>query len=114
MRILTGTITRKELLDSAVCLMGDDMVKCVADVDKGIIAVDAELHADLEQFLLDNGSSQSDLWGFNLYLTEEDEEDFIEFDSLINIRPSQSNRSRDVEDEAIRQKIREIVAKWVK
>ena len=40
-------------------------------------------------------------------------EDFIEFDSLINIRPRQGNRSRDVEDEAIREQIRQVVDKFM-
>lgn len=55
---------------------------------------------------------QESLWGINLY-PEADDEDFLEFDSLINIRPSQGNRSRGVEDEEIREKIRRIVDKFM-
>ena len=86
------------------------MVKGVVDVEKGLLAIDAEMHADLEQYLLANGSDQFDLWGINLYF----DGDLVEFDSMINIRPSQGNRSRDVEDAATRQKILAIVDKWVK
>lgn len=113
MIILSKPTTKTDILNTATCLMGYDMVKAVADIGRGLIAIDAELHADLEGLLLQDGSKQQDLWGFNLYLTEENPEDFIEFDSLINIRPSQNNRSRDVEDPEVRKKITELVEKWV-
>ena len=84
------------------------MIKAVVDVDKRIMAIDSELHYELETLLLKEGSSQESLWGYNIYPDLFGEEDFIEFDSLINIRPRQNNRSRDVEDPTIRQKIIEI------
>ena len=90
-----------------------DMIKAVADIQKDIVVVDAELHADEEQYLLENGSLQKDLWGFNLYPDDYGTEDFIEFDSLINIRPSQNNRSRDIQDEHIRGQILELVGRIV-
>ena len=63
--------------------------------------------------MLDEGSRQADLWGID-FLTDEDEmEEFVEFDSLINIRPKQNNRSRYVEDESVRNKILEVVEKWI-
>lgn len=89
------------------------MVKGVADIDKWLLALDAELHADLEAMLLEQGSKQNSLWGINLY-PKLDDEDFLEFDSLINIRPAQGNRSRGVEDELIQTKIKELVSKWIK
>ncbi|MDI6782071.1 MAG: DUF5674 family protein, partial [bacterium] len=58
------------------------------------------------------GSKQKNLWGINLY-TEFAGEDFIEFDSMINLRPSQNNRSRGVDDPQIRQAIKIIVDKLV-
>ena len=85
-----------------------DMVKAVVDIARGIFAVDAELHSDLEAALLQDGSKQRNLWGINLY-PETPDEDFIEFDSMINVRPSQGNRSRGVEDEGLRARILEIV-----
>ena len=111
MEILTGKINRDELssLDSGYF---DDMIKAVVDIEKEIIAIDAELHADLEGLLLDEGSRQADLWGIN-FLTEDEMEEFVEFDSLINIRPKQNNRSRYVEDESVRNKILEVVEKWI-
>ena len=72
-----------------------------------------ELCADLESLLLSNGAEQESLWGINLW-PEETGEDFVEFDSLINIRPWQGNRGRDVYDPAIRQQIIEVVSQWIK
>ena len=87
-----------------------DMVKAVVDVKRGLIAIDAELHADLEVLLLENGSEQENLWGINLWI---DDSEFIEYDSMINIRPRQNNRSRGVEDEGIQAQIRDIVDRWI-
>lgn len=89
-----------------------DMIKGVVDVERGLLAIDAELHSDLEGLLLDDGSEQEKLWGINLY-PDEDEEDFVEFDSLINIRPLQGNRSRGVSDPSVRQQIRDVIKKWI-
>jgi hypothetical protein len=90
-----------------------DMVKAVVDVERGIMAVDAELHADQEALLIGEGSQQSDLWGINLY-PDLDGEDFVEFDSMINLRPSRDNRSRGVEDQKLRTKILSIVDSLVR
>jgi hypothetical protein len=89
------------------------LVKAVVDVDRELLAVDAELHSDLEALLLENGSKQKNLWGINLY-PEIEGEGFIEFDSIINIRPSRGNNSRSVEDKEIRRKIIEVVNKRIK
>lgn len=89
-----------------------DMVKAVVDAERGIMAIGGELHSDEEAALLDDGSRQGNLWGINLYPGESGE-DWIEFDSMINVRPANGNRSRDVEDEALRATIRRIVASLV-
>jgi hypothetical protein len=89
--------------------MSEPIVKGVVDVEKGILVVDAGLHSDEEMLLLDAGSLQGNLWGINLWPESFGSEDFVEFDSLINIRPRQNNRSRYVEDEKIRNAIIEIV-----
>jgi hypothetical protein len=111
MQILLRPITREELKLIAKNTFGD-MVKCVADVRMNLLAIDADLHADLERLLLDNGSAQEDLWGFNLWV-EEEGEDFVEFDSLINIRAWQGNPSRDVLNPEIREAIKSIVAQFI-
>lgn len=112
MEILSKKISRDELnkMDSGYF---EDMIKAVVDIEKQIIGVDAELHADIEGALIDEGSEQRNLWGINFLTDEDDIEEFVEFDSLINIRPKQNNRSRDVEDENIRNKILEVVEKWI-
>lgn len=89
-----------------------DLVKAVVDTGRGLIALDAELHSDLEALLLEDGSQQKDLWGINLY-PDMQGDGFVEFDSLINMRPSQGNRSRGIEDKQMRKKILEIVAKRI-
>lgn len=89
-----------------------DLVKAVVDVDRGIIALDAELHADLEADLLDNGSQQRNLWGINFY-PDLPGDDFLEFDSMINMRPSQGNMSRSVDSESVRNRIKAVVAQRI-
>ncbi len=111
MKILQQTVTARELKTIAADTFGD-LVKAVVDVRLDVIALDAELHSDLEALLIENGSRQNDLWGINFYPDLEGD-DFIEFDSMINVRPSQGNAGRGVEDPTRRKKIVEIVNKWV-
>lgn len=112
MKIVTETLTREELKQMAFSTFGD-MVKAVVDIERELIALDAELHSDLEALFLQEGSKQKDLWGINLY-PEMQGEDFLEYDSMINIRPSQGNRSRGVDSPEIRKKIAEIVHKRIR
>ena len=86
-----------------------DLVMAVVDVERRTMAVDAGLHVDEEQLLLEAGSRQADLWGINLYPDSFGADNFVEFDSMINIRPAQGNRSRSVEDDATRAAIMQIV-----
>ena len=113
MKILNSSqkITIPELKEMANNMFGN-FVKAVVDVELDIMAVDAELHADIEALLLENGSKQENLWGINLY-PELSRTDFIEFDSMINIRPGQNNKSRNIEDPKIREEILAIVNKLV-
>ena len=112
MKIVKKSITLKQLDNLAKKRFGN-MVKAVVDISLEIMAIDGELHADEEALLLDKGSKQENLWGINLY-PELEREDFIEFDSMINLRPSVGNLSRSVEDEKLRKHIRVIVNKLVK
>ena len=89
------------------------MVKAVVDIEKKIMAAGGELHADEEAALLETGSKQMNLWGINIY-PEQMGEDRIEFDSMINIRPSQGNRSRSVEDKNLQKTIIDIVYQLIK
>jgi hypothetical protein len=91
-----------------------DLVKAVVDVRLGIMSVGGELHADGEAALLDAGAVQADLWGINLYPAEYGASGWLEFDSMINVRPRQGNRSRSVEDSAVRHQIVAIVERLVR
>lgn len=82
------------------------MVKIVVDLKEKKIAINADLHVDLEQALLEEGSSQGDLWGANLYF---EREGWIEYNSMINLRPSQGNFIMDVQDPKLQEQIRELV-----
>ncbi|MFA6974077.1 MAG: DUF5674 family protein [Parcubacteria group bacterium] len=92
--------------------MFGNLVKGVVDIEKEILVLDADLHADEEALLLEKGSEQKNLWGINLY-PELVGEDFVEFDSMINLRPSQNNRSRGVESVETRERIIKVVDKIV-
>ena len=90
-----------------------DMVKGVVDLTLGIMLLDADMHADEEAELLAGGSAQRDLWGINLYPDLADP-DWLEFDSMINLRPSFGNRSRGVDDPSIRAAIASLVGRLVR
>lgn len=107
------SITAQELKEMAVRMYGGVLVKAVVDIEQSRVVVDAEMHVDEEAYLLETGSKQSDLWGINFYPDKFGTEGFIEFDSMVNIRPKQHNVSRYVEDEAIRNKIKAIIQKVV-
>jgi hypothetical protein len=109
--LVQAPITRRRLKEIAEQRFGD-MVKGVVDLEKQTIALGGELHADEEAILLRKGSAQKDLWGINLY-PDLPMPAMLEFDSMINIRPSQNNPTRSVEDPTIRQKITALVAKLV-
>jgi uncharacterized protein DUF5674 len=110
-RLLCDPVPRSALADIAAEGFGD-MVKAVVDVRRAIMAVGGDLHSDEEAILLDDGSVQADLWGINLYPSEQTDE-WIEFDSMINVRPAQGNRSRSVEDTGLRSDITRIVRSLV-
>jgi hypothetical protein len=103
-------ISRSQLKEIAAGF--GNFAKAVVDIEKGIMAVGGELHADEEALLLEKGSQQRNLWGINLY-PELQGEEFIEFDSVINLRPMQGNRTRGVDEVSLRQKIKEIVCRLI-
>jgi hypothetical protein len=111
MEIIREKITLARLQELARESFGD-MVKAVVDVERNLMAVGGELHSDEEALLLEDGSRQRDLWGINFY-PEVKGEDWLEFDSLINLRPSQGNRSRGVDDQELRRLIASVVERLV-
>jgi hypothetical protein len=106
-RIVRTPIPLSEVADLAQIQFGD-MVKAAIDIDRGVMAIGGELHSDEEALLLDDGSAQRDIWGINLY-PGEPQEAWIEFDAIINVRPSQGNRSRSVEDTELQARIWQVV-----
>lgn len=90
-----------------------DIIKAVVDVERGIMGVGGELHADIQSLLIEKERSRGDTtWGINLYL-EKTGDEFVEFDSMINLKPALGNRTRSVEDATVREKIKEIVNRLI-
>lgn len=112
MQIVYEKISLNELKTMST-KMYNQLVKAVVDIEKNIMVVDAELHADEENLLLENESDQKDLWGINIYPEKFGTKDFIEFDSMINIRPSWGNYSRGIENIDIQKNIINLVNKLV-
>jgi uncharacterized protein DUF5674 len=110
-RIVRQPVSRAELRQLAEQQFGD-FIKAVVDVGRGVMAVGGDLHADEEAGLLQDGARQADLWGVNLY-PDQPGDGLIEFDSMINVRPSHGNRSRSVEDAVTRRRIQDIVERLV-
>jgi len=111
-KIIKNPINKKELAEIAKGQFGD-LVKAVVDVEKEIIAIGGELHADEEVALIEQkGSKCEHTWGINLYPGKSGE-DLIEFDSVINLKPSFDNRSRGINNSVIREKIRNIVERFI-
>jgi hypothetical protein len=88
------------------------MIKGVVDIEREIIALGGEFHMDANQVLMDDGSAQSDVWGFNLEFSEPRER-WIVYRSLINIRPALGNRSMFVIDPRLQEKMRDIIEKRI-
>lgn len=109
--IIRISVTKADLIVMAQQQFGD-MVKAVVDIDQGIMTIGGELHSDEEAVLLEQGSLQKNLWGINLY-PERPASEWIEFDSMINVRPSGGNRSRYVERAEIRDAVTAIVNRLV-
>ena len=89
-----------------------DMIKGVADVEKGTVALGGDWHIDANTVLIADGSQQSNVWGFNIYVHERGDA-ALEYQSLINIRPAQGNRDMELQDAALRQKIHSIIERLI-
>ena len=108
MKIIKEKVKNTEIKELASGLFGE-MIKFVVDIQKETIAFDAEMHADLEQLLLEKGSKQENLWGGNYFPKDEK----IEFTSLINIRPRQNNKSMEIKDIKVKERIENIFEKLI-
>ena len=88
------------------------MVKFVVDLKKNEMALGGELHADAETILIERGSAQEDVWGANIYPSR-DRLAWLEFTSLINIRPSQNNLGLLVQSKQRQEDIRSLVNRLI-
>ena len=113
MVILSHSVSPEELSHIEEVMFFEDWIKCVADIDQGLLAVNAAMHAELEELLLAQGSRQEALYGFNIFFEPFE----IEYDSLINAPRNRAagypRDGRGVSDPAARVRIEEIVNKWI-
>ena len=110
-KTIKDPISQNELQKIAQENFGD-MIKGTIDIEKEIIALGGNLHSDSEAELLKNGSKQQNIWGFNIY-PKKSRDNWLEYTSLINIRPSVGNRSMEIEDQNIRKKVEDIIKRLV-
>lgn len=111
MKIIKEKIYSAQLKEMAEKMFGN-LVKGVVDIQREIMALDGELHVDLAELLVNNGSKGENLWGINIY-PEITGDDWLEFDSMINLKPQANNRTRGVENPEIRKKIKDIIIKFI-
>ena len=111
MKIIKDKITIDELKEMVKKMFGN-LVKVVVDVEKEIMVLNGELHSDEQELLIEKGSQPKNLWGINIY-PEIKDENWIEFDSVINLKPHFGNRTRGVEDPEIKEKIIKIINKLI-
>jgi hypothetical protein len=101
--VVTKPATEIEL--ARMSRMFGDYIKLAVDVERGILAEGSESPAECEAALLNLNSSQQNIWGAGLNLTSKQ----IEYDSIINIRPSQGNRSMIIQNATVRLRISQII-----
>ncbi len=110
-KIIDKKISESELREIAKDFYGE-MVKGVVDIERKIIVMGGEYHMDANVILIKNGSNQQDVWGFNWYFDKIGDER-IEYISLINIRPAQGNKTMEVQDASLRDKMKTIILKYL-
>ena len=111
-KIIKEKITKQEL-ENIVEENYGDMFKAVVDIKKEIMAIGGEFHSDASFILVEQeGSNQEDVWGINIY-PEKEKNEWLEFNSLVNIKPLKNNRDVEIESEEIKDKIKNIVNRLV-
>jgi hypothetical protein len=103
--VVRSHATAQQITEMLATLEG--YIKLAVDVERGILAGGGAMHVDWESVLLDDGSVQEDVWGADWYPSSQQ----VAYESLINIRPRQGNRSLEVNDPEIRSRIAEIVSR---
>jgi hypothetical protein len=94
----------KDQIEEMLEILGS-YIKLAVDIERGILAGGGELHSDCEAVLLEDGSRQADIWGADWYPRTQE----VGYESLINIRPRQNNRSMEIQDPVIREGVAQIV-----
>lgn len=105
--IIRGRATSEQLKEMMEML--ETYVKLAVDIERGILAGGGAMHADCEAVLLEDGGQQEFIWGADW--NPETQE--VTFESLINIRPRQSNRSLELQDPDLRAKVEQVTRKWL-
>lgn len=105
--IIRQKISRERLVELAAQNYGE-LIKGVVDIHRRVIALGGELHADAEMVLLQDGSRQQDLWGFNVY-PQKPQDARLEYTSFINIRPSLGNRSMEIQDVRLKEQMKDVI-----
>lgn len=106
--ILKAKATSSQIQEMLEAFPDMRMIKIVVDIEREILAGGSGMHYECEQLLLEYGSAQENLWGANWFPDEQS----IEFESLINIRPRQ-NRSIIIQDENICKEVERITRKFL-
>jgi hypothetical protein len=106
--ILTSKATPSQIQEMLEPFSEMRMIKIVVDIQREILAGGSGMHYECEQLLLGDGSEQEDLWGANWFPDEQG----IEFESLINIRPLR-NKSIIIQDENICKEVERITRKYL-
>ena len=110
--VIVDKIIEKDELAALAEENYEDMIKGVVDIRKEVVALGGEMHADSEEALLEKGSKQSDLWGFNI-LPDREKDNCIMYESFINIRPRDNNRDIEVQRADIKKKMKDIIFKRI-
>lgn len=111
--IISEPTTIAHLKQVAERTFGDlGLVKAVVDIERQVLAIGGGLHVDEQAVLLNAGSRQRDVWGINLYPDQYGSSDWLEFDSIVNLRPP-TNRSRSVQDPATQALVIDVVRSLV-
>ena len=115
MHLISAIIPLSFVIENANCMNpdGKSLCKAVIDIDRRIMIIGGSMHVDEEEMLLDEESEQNNLWGVNLYPDQFGTNNFVEFDSMINLRPNLGNRSRSVEDADTQRKILSVVSELI-
>lgn len=110
--IVRKSISRKQLDDIAGEYY-EELIKGVVDIKRKVVALGGEMHADSEETLLQDGSIQTDLWGFSILL-DKSKEECLSYEAFINIRPRNNNKGLEVEDPEIRGQMEKIIFERIK